>query len=326
MSNNFIEEQVTINGEVVLKGTMAIPSIEIEKLPAVLIINGSGTADRDGNMKKPKMEANIYKNLAHFVTKLGFITLRYDKRAVGESAGDPITSGMLDLVNDIVANIRFLQDHPKVDKNKIILVAHSEGCILSTIASSINPVGGLVLLAGAGTNIWEPMKYQNAQVIEEIKSMKGLKGLLMRLAIKESKIKKQQEDLFNTMVNSTGDTIRFKGRKMPAKYFREHFKHTNEEILSMLSNTNCPVLAVTGDKDVQANPENLKVIEQLGKDNIKCIVIKNMDHMLKEFTGEKTILNLMKQYKGEMSKPMHPELERVLENYLLTLTLRKGVN
>ena len=316
MKTNFIEEQVTINSDVALKGTIAIPGVEGEKLPAVLIINGSGAADRDGNMKKPAMNANIYKDLAHVVTSLGFITLRYDKRAVGESGGDPLTSGMMDLVNDIVANIKFLETHPRVDKDKIILIGHSEGCILSTIATTITSVAGLALIAGAGTNIWEPMKYQNAQVLEEIKTMKGLKGFLLRLAVKESKLQKQQQELFDTMVNSTGDTVKFKGKKTPAKWFREHFKYSNEEVLKALENANCPILAVTGDKDVQANSEDLKKIETLGKDNIKCEVIKNMDHMLKEFSGEKTVLNVMKQYKGELSKPMHPELKNILEQWL----------
>lgn len=316
MSIDFIEEQVTINGDVVLKGTMAIPNIEVNKLPAILIINGSGSADRDGNMKKPLMNANIYKSLAHFVTSLGFITLRYDKRAVGESGGDPLTSGMMDLVNDINSNIKFLQSHHRVVKDKIILIGHSEGCILATIASSMNEIGGLVLLAGAGTNIWEPMKYQNAQILEEIKTMKGLKGFLLRLALKENKLKKQQQDLFDTMINSKGDTVRYKGKKMPAKWFREHFKYSSEEVLTLLSNSKCPVIAITGDKDVQANSEDLKRLEKLDKDNIKCVVIENMDHMLKEFTGEKTVLNLMKQYKEEILKPMHPELSKVLEQWL----------
>jgi uncharacterized protein len=319
MGSNFREEQVTIKSDVILKGTMAIPEVEAEKLPAVLIVNGSGGADRDGNMKKPVMNGNVYKNLAHFVTELGFITLRYDKRAVGESQGDPLKSGMKDLINDIVSNIKFLQNHPKVDKDKIIVIGHSEGCILSTIANTITPVRGLVLIAGAGTNIWEPMKYQNHQIIEEIKHTKGLKGMLLKLVVKEKTLEKQQKDLFDKMVNSIEDTVKIKGKKVPARWFREHFKYSSEEILKYLENADCSILAVTGNKDVQANAEDLKKIEKLGKDNIKCVVVENMDHMMKEFSGEKTVLGLMKQYKAEMSKPMHPHLKSVLENWLVGL-------
>ncbi|MDW8801512.1 alpha/beta fold hydrolase [Clostridium sp. A1-XYC3] len=316
MKVNFIEEQVTIKGDVVLKGTLTVPNSEAEKFPAVLIVNGSGGADRDGNMKKPPMEANIYKELAHFVTSLGFITLRYDKRGVGESEGDQLTVGVSDLINDILSNIKFLQNHPRVDRDKIILIGHSEGCILATIANTIIPAAGLVLLAGAGTNLWAPMKYQNAQILEEVKHKKGLKGFILRLAVRENVIRKQQEALFNKMINSTEDIIRLKGKKVPAKWFREHFKYSSEDILKALSDAKCPILAVTGDKDVQANAEDLKAVENLKKDNIKAVVIENMDHMLKEFSGEKTVLDIMKQYKSELHKPMHPQLKIVLGQWL----------
>lgn len=163
MSKNYVEDQVTINGEVQLKGTLALPESPEEKLPAVLIVNGSGGANRDGDIPKPSIKAGIYKDLAHFVTELGFISLRYDKRGIGESQGNIKTVGMKDLVDDIVSNVKFLKNHPKVDSNRIILIGHSEGCILSTIANSIEPVEGLLLIAGAGTNLREPILYQNAQ-------------------------------------------------------------------------------------------------------------------------------------------------------------------
>jgi len=316
MNLKFIKENVDINGEVSLRGTIAIPEVEKDKLPAVLIINGSGGADRDGNMKKPAMNSNIYKELAYFITSLGFITLRYDKRAVGESEGNPHTIGMMDLVNDIKSNISFLRNHPRVDAEKIILVGHSEGCILSTIVNTTMPVSGLILLSGAGTNIWEPMQYQNRQILEEVKTMRGLKGILLRLVLNEEKLNKQQESLYTTMINSTGDTIKFKGKKMPAKWFREHFKYSNDEILTALNTAKCPVLAVTGDKDAQADYKDLEKIKALGNNNIRCEVIENMDHMLKEFSGQKSVLNIMKQYKNETSQPIHPKLKAAIEEWL----------
>ncbi|MCM1989385.1 serine aminopeptidase domain-containing protein [Oceanirhabdus seepicola] len=316
METSFIEEQVTINGEVILKGTLTIPQIEKEQLPAVLIINGSGAANRDGNIKIPPIKFNIYKKLSHFITELGFITLRYDKRGIGESKGNARTAGVSDLVDDINSNIRFLQDHPKVNKDKIILLGHSEGCILSTIANEITPVSGLILLSGAGTNLREPLKYQNSQIVEEAKKSKGLKGVIFKRAFEESKNQKQQDDLYNIVINSTGDTIKYKHKKMPAKWFREHFKYSSEEILDKLKNAQCPIIAITGEKDVQANPEDLKSIENLGKENIKCMTIRNMDHILKEFTGKKTALGAIKQYKKEISHPIHPQLKEALGEWL----------
>ncbi|MEQ6376081.1 hypothetical protein RZN25_04490 [Bacillaceae bacterium S4-13-56] len=54
-------EEVTIESEVLLKGALLLPETE-NKVPAVLIINGSGGADRDGNLFKPKLPFNLYKS------------------------------------------------------------------------------------------------------------------------------------------------------------------------------------------------------------------------------------------------------------------------
>jgi uncharacterized protein len=310
------EESFSVTTDVTLKGTLAIPKSDIDKYPAIVFINGSGGADRDGNLKKPTIEANIYKELAHYLTSIGFITLRYDKRAVGESEGDPIKSGMMDLVSDVRGMIHFLKEHPMVDPEKILLLGHSEGCILGTIAQHETPVAGLILLAGAATNLKEPMTYQNQMIVEEIKKMKGLKGRLLRLLVTEQKIKKQFDGLVNTMEQSKGDTVKYKMKKTPAKWFREHFTYSTDMIIDMLRQSDTPILAITGDKDVQANSNDLERIEQLEKSNAKAIEIKNMDHLLKEYEGEKRVLNIMKQYKKEASEPIHDQLKRELAAWL----------
>ncbi|WP_299088858.1 alpha/beta hydrolase [uncultured Metabacillus sp.] len=321
--NSIVEELVSFKSDVTLKGTIACPNTDDDQYPAIIMINGSGGADRDGNMKKPALVTNLYKELAHFLTDLGFVTLRYDKRAVGESEGNSITSGMLDLVNDIISAIIFLKNHPKVNNDQIILLGHSEGCVLATKVNETLPVAGLILLAGAGTNLKEPIIYQNRQTIEEIKNLKGIKGTLLRLLVKEHKIAKQTEELFSKMESSTGDTIRIKMKKMPAKWFREHLRYRSEDVLNALKQANCPILAITGDKDVQANYEDLKRIDVMEKSNAKTVVIKNMDHMLKEFKGEKTVLNLLKQYKKEATAPIHNLLKDELRDWLTKHYLEK---
>ncbi|MGM0876000.1 MAG: alpha/beta hydrolase [Bacillota bacterium] len=311
-----IEESVGIKSDVTLKGTLAIPNTNLDQYPAIIIINGSGRADREGNMQKPKLETNLYKELAHFLTNLGFITLRYDKRSVGESEGDLITTGMMDLANDVKCAIEFLKQHSKVVSDKIILLGHSEGCILATKVNEITPIAGLVLIAGAATNLKEPIMYQNRQTIEEIKRLKGIKGKLLRLLVKERKVLKQLEELFSKMESSESDTVKFKMKRMPAKWFREHLSYRTEKVIEALKQSNCPILAITGDKDVQANAADLKRIETLGKPDAKTIIIKDMDHMLKEYKGEKTVLNVLKQYKREARDPIHKQLKDELEDWL----------
>jgi uncharacterized protein len=316
MNMRFMEEQILIHEDKALRGTLTVPDMDIDHLPAVLIINGSGSADRDGNIQKPHIEANTYKDLAHFISALGFITLRYDKRGTGESEGNPLRTGMQDLVRDVICNIGYLKNHSRIDPGRIILLGHSEGCILATIAHTTSPVAGLILLGGAGTNLREPIAYQNARTAEEIKKLSGLKGFIFRRIMNKNKIEKQQEDLYTKVMASTGDKMRFKFQKLPAKWLREHFQYGREDILNILKGFEVPVLAITGDKDVQVDPGDIMRLTSLDKENIQGTVIKNMDHMLKEFKGEKTVLNLLKQYKKEASQPTHPMLEEALAGWL----------
>ena len=111
--------------------------------------------------------------------------------------------------------------------------------------------------------------------------------------------------------------MRYQLKKMPVRWFREHYSFSTEMIINILKEAQCPILAITGDKDVQANPENVKRIEQLEKPNATAIVIENMDHMLKEFHGERTILNLLKQYKKEAKDPIHHKLKEELKDWLI---------
>lgn len=55
----FKNEEVTINGKVKLAGTLTIPEGKEQILyPAILIIPGTGTLNRDGNMKG--LQLNIW--------------------------------------------------------------------------------------------------------------------------------------------------------------------------------------------------------------------------------------------------------------------------
>lgn len=315
MRLEFTEKEVIIKGEYELSATLTTPQGKEEKYPAIVLINGSGGANRDGNMKG--FDMNIYKELAEYVASIGFVTIRYDKRGIGKSKGDPHKAGMKDLMDDVISNVKYLQGLPEVDADKIILMGHSEGCILATIANSQYPVAGLVLIAGAGIAIKTAMQGQNYSVLDEIKNMKGIKGALLRALLSEKKLVAKQNKLFDMVSASTEDVIKIQFTKFPAKWLREHLSYSDNDILNMLKATSCPVLAVTGDKDVQANSEDLKAVEALHKENIRSLVLKDMDHILREYKGSKSIMNLKKQYKAEANKTINPELKEELESWLV---------
>ncbi len=103
----------------------------------------------------------------------------------------------------------------------------------------------------------EATKRQREIAYKELKEQKGIKGKLMRLLNVEKRGEKQMEKIKEKMMNTEKDTIKVGFKPMNAKWFREHFQH---DIYKDLQQVTCPVLAIAGDKDIQADPERAKRI------------------------------------------------------------------
>ncbi|KAA0779232.1 alpha/beta hydrolase [Bacillus sp. AR2-1] len=308
----FDEYEVAINSEFTLQGTITKPKAD-GKYAAVVIIAGSGEVDRDGMIVPLKLASNIYKDLAHVIARLGVVTLCFDKRGVGKSEGEFQKTGMWDLVNDIEAMITYVKEQPFVDSENIILVGHSEGCMLASVINARTPVNGLILLTGAAESLEEATKRQREIAYKELKEQKGIKGKLMRLLNVEKRGEKQMGKIKEKMMNTEKDTIKVGFKPMNAKWYREHFQH---DIYKDLQQVTCPVLAIAGDKDFQANPEKAKRIGDYVQGDSEVYVIKNMDHTLKYFEGDFKALQFKKIYTESADKPLHPELEGIIVNWM----------
>ncbi|WP_270607393.1 alpha/beta hydrolase [Bacillus mobilis] len=310
----FDEYEVAINSEFTLRGTITKPKAD-GKYAAVVIIAGSGEIDRNGTILPLKLESNIYIDLAHVLARLGVVTLRFDKRGVGKSEGDIMKTGMWELVSDIESTITYLKEQPFVDPENIILAGHSEGCMLATVVNARTRVNGLILLTGAAESLEEATKRQREIIYKELKEQKGLKGKLMRFLNIEKRGEKQAQKATEKMINSKKDIVKIGFKPMNAKWFREHFQH---DIYKDLQQVTCPVLAIAGDKDFQANPEKAKRIGDYVKGDSEVYVIKNMDHTLKYFEGDFKALEFKKIYAEGADKPLHPQLEEIIVNWMDT--------
>ena len=304
------EEEVMIQGHYPIAATLGIPEGE-GPFPAVVIVAGSGNGDRDGNLEKAKLRPNMYRDLAALLAEEGFVTLRGDKRGTGKSGGDFIATGMYDLVEDIQALAAYLKDYSKVDR--IILLGHSEGCTLIAAANADHPVDGLIFLAGGAESLVEALKGQRALARQELMKMKGIKGILIRLTKTYDKVEKQAEK-FNEMILRTEEpVIKYRLQKINAKWYREHLRHN---VFEDLKKVTCPALAINGSTDIQVTPEKALDLGKYVKGPAEAYVIEGMNHLLKENRKRASVLNVMKDYGADMAKPLHPELKRLLQEWL----------
>lgn len=308
MSNNI---EVTIPATYNLAGTLTLPNVRDKKLPAVLMIAGSGKGDRDGNIKKLKM--NLYKDLADFLTEKGFITLRYDKRGTYGSEGNFLEAGLTDLIDDAVDCVNFLKNNPDVDANRVIILGHSEGALIAPAVHEKSAVSGLILLAGAAEPSIDLLPRQNELAYKELNESKGFKGWLIRTLKVTEKARKQNEKIFKKIKESDATVMRVKGVKLNAKWLRETMQYN---VVDHLKNVTCPVLAITGEKDLQVPPEHAEKIAEYVQGEAEWHVIPNMNHMLRKYDGEHTMLGLMKEYKAQINEPIDSELLNKMDQWL----------
>ena len=135
-----------------LHGTLARPA-DLVRGPAVLIVAGSGPTDRDGNGPGPNpfLRTDSYRKLAEGLAADGILSLRYDKRGVGESRGlvtreDDVVFDTF--ISDAVTALQSLQK--RSDVSSVVIAGHSEGGLIALAASARVPVAGLVLLTTPG--------------------------------------------------------------------------------------------------------------------------------------------------------------------------------
>jgi uncharacterized protein len=308
-----MEKEIKLNGENTIYGSIRVPA-EGGKYPAILIIAGSGPLDRDGNDRKGKYPTNLYKDLAHYMTDLGFVTFRYDKRGTGKSDGEWVATGLSDLVEDAKKSIEFLQSHPNVDPKKIIVCGHSEGTVIATKLTELFNLAGVMLLSGGVDNVIEATNKQRLLSYKELQEAPGFKGWLYRQLKIDVKGEIQFEKQMKKIMESDKDIVRIQlFFKYPAKWTREHHAYNTRESLKKVT---CPVLAIQGDKDVLVDGEVLNELSNLVQGKSEFHIISNMEHGLKVQTEPKSILNMQKIFKEILKRPIHEEALKIMAIWL----------
>jgi pimeloyl-ACP methyl ester carboxylesterase len=115
-----------------LGATITKPSSPAPRMPAVILLSGSGVGDRDGFA----FGVPTLAQLAGAIADAGFLAVRYDKRGFGQSGGRSESATIQDYAEDVRAVVRWLQQRTDIDPKRIALVGHSEGGWIGLLAAS----------------------------------------------------------------------------------------------------------------------------------------------------------------------------------------------
>jgi pimeloyl-ACP methyl ester carboxylesterase len=292
-----------MSGSVPIAGTIATPDSG-DRFPGALLIPGSGQVDRDENHKKLRL--NVFKEMSAYLAGNGIATLRYDKRGVGASGGNYWETGMYDNVAVAVSGLNFMKTQPYFNGNKIFLIGHSEGAFISVkVAADGAAVAGVVLLAGAAHSGEDVMKWQAIQVA---RGMKGFNAFLIKLL--RIDVSKSQQKMLNRLKDSTKDYMRVQlFARLNAKWFREFLAYNPADDLPKIK---VPVLAVTGEKDIQVDANDLNLMAEIVRAPFEYHILPDVTHLLRPSAGEPSISD----YKKLVKEPLDP---RILELILAWL-------
>lgn len=163
------ETEVRIGeGEHALAATLAMPATAsaTARLPAVVLVHGSGPQDRNETIGPNRPFLDIARGLAAD----GIAVLRYEKRSKArpqDFVGKPFTIDD-EVTDDAVAAIALLRATPGIDPARIFVFGHSMGGMLAPrIAQRSGQVAGLILFAAPARSLLTLLPEQNRYLLSQ---------------------------------------------------------------------------------------------------------------------------------------------------------------
>jgi len=286
--NPFTENLVSVNE--LIDGTLTLPE-NVENPPLVILIQGSGPTDRDGNQRMMKNDAS--KKIAHQLAENGIASYRFDKRIfkMNKFRIKEADLRFEDFVTDVDSILRYF----KADKNfgKIILAGHSEGSLIGMLAAQ-QGADAFISLAGAGRSIDKIIVEQLAKQSEELSQN-------ARQALDE--------------IMETGSTVNY------SPYLESIFRPSVQPYIASwmkydpaleIAKLEIPILIINGSFDLQVDTNDAEILNAAAR-NSKLVILKDMNHIFREIKGEN--LENTKAY-NEPNRPLHPELIPVLTDFI----------
>lgn len=245
-----------------LHGSLLLPQSD-KPLPVALLIAGSGPTDRNGN--NPEGGHNdALKKLAQVLARNGIASLRYDKRGVAASRSatpDERNLSVERYVADASGWARQLKDDPRFDR--VILIGHSEGALIASLAAADSPADALVSIAGPAYPIGQVLDMQ----------------LAMRLP--PALLAESRHILANlirgTLQPEVPEALQVVYRPSVQPYLISLLRQDPAENFAALR---IPALIVQGSHDAQVSPDNAELLKQ-AKPDAELAMIAGMNHVMR---------------------------------------------
>jgi hypothetical protein len=250
----------TGNGE--LFGSLLLPKSD-NPVPVVLILAGSGPTDRDGNNPDGGRNDSL-KRLAWVLAKHNIASVRYDKRGVAASLAatpDERNLSVEAYVNDAVAWGQKLKSDPRF--GPLILLGHSEGALIATLAAPRTDAAALISLSGSARPVDLVIREQLARSLPPPLMLRSNELLdSLKAGHTDANVPAPLQPIFRPSVQPYLISL---FRQDPAKAFAQ---------------LKIPALIVQGSNDMQVGVGDAQALKA-AKPDAELAVIDGMNHVMR---------------------------------------------
>ncbi len=335
------EQEVSYRNEkdnIKIAGTLTVPRGG-GKYPAVLLITGSGSQDRNETIAGHRP----FLVLADHLTRNGIAVLRVDDRGIGGTDIGSLSVTSENFAEDVLAGVNFLKQRKEIDPKMIGLIGHSEGGMIAPmVAARSNDVSYIVLLAGLGQR-GEDVIYAQTELILKTQgthvdtirhtiSLAKKVNSIVKTETDEKRIEQKINEEIVAYDRTLGDLQKqlFQPAAGSIKAFMPMYKmpwyryFITFDPKPVLKNVKVPVLALNGELDLQVPwKENLDLIEAGlkagGNADVTVKAFPKLNHL---FQTAQT--GLISEY-GKIEETMSPEVLKTMSDWILSRTVQKSL-
>lgn len=286
-----------------LAGTMTVPR-ETGKMrrPAVILVAGSGSVDRDEVVAGIPIFAQIAAGLA----EQGVVVLRYDKRGVGQSGGRSERVTIQDYADDLITTVRWLAKRQDIDPRQIAVAGHSEGGAVAMLAAEReDKISSLVLIAAPGMRGRDLILEQQRYALD-----------LMGASEEDRKAKIElQTRIQEAVITDKGwESIPKELREQAdSAWFRSFLLFDPAKVMPDIEQ---PILIIQGDLDRQVFPHHADQLAALAKNRkkappVEAVHLPGINHLLVPAkTGD------VSEYSSLPDKTITPAVVKTIADWL----------